>query len=229
MSSLKDKRLLFAEDEETLNSQYSKFFSKHFAEVYSAFDGEEALELYYEKDPDVLILDIDMPNMTGLEVVKEIRKSDKDRCILLLTALSDKETLKKSIELNLTTYLEKPLHRDNFAEAMEKVKNYLDLYSTIELWEMDGEKYTWDKNLKELSFKGVVINLTQIETLLLELFVENHGKRKYSYGDLYDEIWSEQCKDYNEGKIKSMLYLLRKKLPKDAIINTYGQGYSLNL
>jgi DNA-binding response OmpR family regulator len=143
MSELENKTLLYAEDEQSLNDQYTKYFTDYFQEVYSAFDGEEALDLFEVGKPDVLILDIAMPKLSGLDVAKRIREENKDICIVLLTALGDKETLKKAIELGLTTYVEKPLTRMKMSELLEKVEKTFKDTTKINVWLVDDEYYIW--------------------------------------------------------------------------------------
>jgi YesN/AraC family two-component response regulator len=84
-----------------------------------------------------------MPKLSGLDVAKRIREENKDICIVLLTALGDKETLKKAIELGLTTYVEKPLTRMKMSELLEKVEKTFKDTTKINVWLVDDEYYIW--------------------------------------------------------------------------------------
>ena len=97
--------LLYAEDEEITRINYAKYLSRFFDKVYEASDGKEALEIYKAKKPDILLLDIDMPHIDGLEVARRIREKDKKCRIIMLTAIKDVDKLIFATELNLTKYL----------------------------------------------------------------------------------------------------------------------------
>ena len=120
MKSLKEKTLLYVEDEPAILEQYTKFFCNYFFHVFTAEDGLNAKKVYEDKKPDVIILDINLPKINGITLVKYIREKDRKTPIVLLTARSDKETLKSAIELDITTYLEKPITRNALKETLEK-------------------------------------------------------------------------------------------------------------
>ncbi len=113
MNFLKQMILLYAEDEVGIQKHYSNYFKHYFKFVYTAVNGKEALAKYREIEPDVVILDINMPYLSGLEVAKKIREDGSDVYIILLTARTDKKALIEAVELGLVTYLEKPICRDS--------------------------------------------------------------------------------------------------------------------
>jgi len=78
--------LLYAEDDLQSRKNYAFVLEEYFSEVYLAEDGREALDIYHEKKPDVLLLDISMPFIDGLDVAKAVRTTNKDIPIIMLTA-----------------------------------------------------------------------------------------------------------------------------------------------
>lgn len=226
MKNLANTTILYAEDELSVQLQYGNYFRNIFKEVYIASDGAEALALYKQKSPDAVILDINMPQINGIELTKKLKELKADLPIILLTARSDKDTLKKAIELQLLTYLEKPVSRDNLKAALTKLSEKLDNNNLLCLWSNKEEVfYTWHKQKKLLSFGDKLIKLTKKETLLFEFFIQK--KSVCSYQDIYEYVWADSDKSYNESTIKTLLSSLKSKLPKDVIKNQYGIGYSL--
>jgi len=224
---LKDKILLYAEDELQTQQQYQCFFENYFKTVLTADDGQQALDVYVDKKPDVLVLDINMPKISGLDVCKEIRKSDKETQIILLTSHTDKQLLFAAVEMGLTCYLEKPIGRKALKEALLKLENRQPRIQDIPLWGINQKNYKWDCYKKTLYCNKQSIYLTKKETDLFQLFISHAGKT-LSYREMYQGIEDKRMKKkYSENAIKTLLKELRSKLPPDAINNVYGQGYIL--
>ncbi len=213
--------LLYVEDELEVANLYIRYFKSKFKIVYTAHDGKKALELYEELKPDVVILDIDIPIMSGLNVAKKIRQRDTDTQLILLTAASDKETLFQAIELGLTTYLEKPVSRESLKIALNK----LYLKTQLKLWIFEDKEYVWDIQTHELTCNDITIKLTKNEIKLFKLFL-NKKNSAITYQDIYEYVWFENDnKNYSESAIKMLIAGLRTKLPLNIIKNIYGIGY----
>ena len=159
--------LLYAEDDQTVRDGYLLYFSKFFDNVYGAKDGKEAWDIYKQERPSVIILDINMPKISGLDVAHMIREIDDDCKIIMFTAYSDLEKLLAAIKLNLTEYLIKPAKRLD----LEKI-----LLRTID--ELNGKTnnlvklkygYSWDINSNKLFKRNKEINLTKKEISLFNL------------------------------------------------------------
>lgn len=108
---LKRLKLLYVEDDSNVRNELSALLSNFFDTVYTAEDGKVGLELYKEKkdDIDVIIADINMPNMTGIEMLDHIRAFDKDVPVIFATAYSDNEFLSGAIKLKVFEYIIKPI------------------------------------------------------------------------------------------------------------------------
>ncbi len=224
----KGMSLLYAEDEIVSRVLYEDYFRDYFNTIYVAKDGQEALELYNEKKPDILFLDINMPILNGLDVCKAIRIDDKKTKIILLTARTDKQALFEAIELGLTTYLEKPVRREQLKEALFKLSQEIGESSKILLRHSNEFSYFWDTHKRELFCNSDVVSLTKKEKLFLELLVTTHHD-KIDYEQIYSIVWFEDynSENYSELSIKSLIKKLRTKLPSGMIKNAYGEGYYL--
>lgn len=227
IENLKNKTLLYAEDELSVQAQYTTYFKNIFKKVYIASNGEEVLNLYKENKIDALILDINMPRINGLELTRQIKSLNPNIPIILLTARFDKETLKEAIELQLLTYLEKPVSRNNLKEALNKLSKNFEDKNIINLWQIEGNFYYWNNNQKFLYINDKNIKLTKKETLFLNLLIEKNSI--CTYQDIYEYIWENSDKQYNESTIKTLLSSLRLKLPNNAIKSIYGIGYYIDL
>ncbi len=228
MNLLKQMVLLYAEDELDIQKYYSNYFKNYFKHVYTAANGRQALAMYEEFKPDVVILDINMPLLSGLKVARKIRETNTDIGIILLTARSDKEALIEAVEIGLVTYLEKPIKRDALKRALAKLNQKEKSKNSIKLWFYKNSFYIWNKTTQQLFYKKQQILLTKQEISLLEFLISNNGA-KVSYQDIYEEIWFNEDREYKESTIKTLISALRVKLPPKAIENIYGLGYYLNI
>ncbi len=214
-------KILYAEDEEITRTNYARYLSRYFDEVYEAKNGEEAYRLYLENSPDVLLLDIDMPKLDGLEVAKRVRESDKKTKIIMLTAIKDVEKLMFATELNLTKYLAKPITRKDLKEALQKAISELKEDKSIFL----GDSLVWDIENSELLYKNRVIKLTKYEKLFISLLASSKN-HIFPTSVILEHIWGE-VEEQKPSKLKDLVKRLRKKLPFDIIENHYSQGYKL--
>jgi len=119
------KKILIVEDEATLNKALAEFLGDEGFETFSAFDGEQALELASAKDPDLVLLDIIIPKKDGYEVLEELKKNAKTKNIpvVLLTNLESPEDIQKATDKGATTYLVKSSYK--LEEVADKVKGIL--------------------------------------------------------------------------------------------------------
>ncbi len=223
--------VLYAEDDPQSRKNYAFVLEEYFAKVYIAEDGKEALEIYYESQPDILLLDISMPLIDGLSVAKEVRKKNKDIPIIMLTAHSDRELLLRAINLKLEEYLVKPINESKLKEIILKVivdierKNH-----TISL----RENLLWNRKKSHLLHKNQEIKLTKKEHQLLILLFLSFGEY-YNHNALIISIWDHQIPDEShDNKLHQLVYRLNKKIKEithsdiQLIENSYTLGYRVS-
>lgn len=219
--------ILFVEDEKAIRDNYVQFLKRYFKNVYEAGDGEEAYRVYREKTPQILIVDINIPKLNGLELLKKIREHDHTTRAIVLTAHSDRDYLLEAVSLKLTKYLVKPATRAELKEALTLVIQELsqyDISSKHLLYLKDG--YSWNYKTHEL-FNNEQIILTDKERQLLALLCLNINIT-YTYEDIVYELWYS----YDDDKIaslKTIIKNLRKKLPPQTIKNIFGVGYKIDI
>ncbi len=111
--------LLFIEDEIAIRQNYVAGLKLMFQNVYEASSAESGYNIYQEKKPQILIVDIHLPKMSGLELINTIRKKDINTKIIILTAYSDADYLLQASSLKLVQYLVKPIKRDQLNSALQ--------------------------------------------------------------------------------------------------------------
>ena len=227
MSKTDELTLLYVEDDKALREQFLRVFKPKFKVVYEAVDGEEALEKYKKHHPNMMVVDINLPKINGLEVIKRIRENDNDTAIVVMSAYSDQEKLLKAITLGLSDYMVKPVPHKKLLALLEvmalKYKNIKEGHSLITL--QNG--YRWKKEEKILSYGDEIIPLTKREIILLDLLVKQLNKI-VTLESIAALIWeNEDDKDYYSS-LSHLLKRLRKKLPEALIENIYAEGYRIH-
>lgn len=217
-------KILYAEDEEVLRDAMHSIVANDVKAFYVARDGKEAYELYKELKPDVLLIDINMPFMNGIDVVRKIREHDHTLRVIMITAFSDVETLLLATELKLTKYLVKPFYAHELFDALKLATNELSQFQVTTKNKLYlKENFIWDfeeqillKNLKE-------IKMTPKEKQILNALFSNPN-RTITYDNLLMDIW-EDFEGCGIDTLKTMVKNIRKKLPENTIQNIYAIGY----
>ena len=218
--------ILFVEDEEPIRKNYVQYLKRYFANVYEAEDGIKAYEVYKEKKPHILIVDLNIPKQNGLELLAKIRKSDHSVKAIMLTAHTEQKYLLEATSLKLTKYLVKPVNRTTLKNALDLAISEL---SHFDVMPRDllllKESYSWDFTMQELFCKNEPVLLTNKERKTLALLFSNINKT-LTYDDIIMEVWYENEYDKVDA-LKTIIKNLRKKLPQDTIQNVFGVGYKV--
>jgi len=111
-------KLLVVDDEIDIREFLANFFKKRKLSTYTASNGEEALRLLTKERPEIMLLDIKMPRMDGLEVLKRAKELDKNIKIIMITGREDKESEEKASRLGVVNYIHKPLEIDEFEKVV---------------------------------------------------------------------------------------------------------------
>ncbi len=124
---IKMLKVLYLEDDENTREVVRYFLKDKVEELYVGFDGEEGLKLYEQYSPDLIITDIQMPNMTGIEMSKIIREKNIDIPIIVITAFNDSDSLLEAINIGITNYINKPLDFEILINTLAKISKNLNL------------------------------------------------------------------------------------------------------
>lgn len=220
--------LLLIEDDIETRKNYANILKRDFKNVFEAGDGIEALQIYNTKKPDILIIDIDIPKMNGIEFLEQVRCNDLNTKAIMFTSHSDRDTLLKLSTLKLTQYLIKPVRRSDFKDALNQALDELRNYriSSNQILKLSNE-YCWNFLSEELHSQQGIVKLTKTEKNIFSMVAKNSLKNQITtYEDIIFSLWDEYSEN-NLKSLKTIVSTLRKKLPEGAIINEYGIGYKL--
>jgi len=213
-------KLLIVEDEQTLQTALCKGFGKHGYTVDSAFDGEEALDLFFSNTYALIVLDLNLPKLSGMEVLKEVRADNKDIPVLILSARNEVEDKITGLDEGANDYLAKPFH---FGELEARVRALLrrNFKTSDSIIKVGTVKV--DTAVKKVFVAGEEINLNKKEYSIIEYLLFRKGKA-IPAAELIENIWESDSEDsFNSLKVR--LSELRKKLPEGFINNARGHGY----
>lgn len=222
--NLGDIKLLFVEDEKELRDIMLEILSFEVRDITVAKDGEEAYKLYLEKKPDIVLSDINMPKLSGIELARKIREHDRSTKIIMLTAHSEVNFLLEATELHLTKYLIKPVKGSELFETLQHAVDEINNFAIVNKTKLKlDDGYSWDFKEKVLFKAAQEIHLTPKERDILNMIFSNPNIT-ITYDMLMDEVW-DNYDNYSIDTIKTMIKNIRKKLPKDIIKNVYGTGF----
>jgi len=219
---MKGIRILVAEDEDKLREIVLKYLKKEGYEGIGAANGEEALDLWAEKQPDCIILDVMMPIMDGFEVLAEIRETDNVP-VIMLTARREEDDKIQGFEVGADDYVTKPFSP---RELMVRIKALLKR-SGIATAESEHDICGINFNSEErlMTINNEIVKLTQKEYEILIYFI-NHQKIVLSREQILDRIWGFNY----EGDMRvvdTTIKRLRKKMEAkgECIQTVRGIGY----
>jgi len=221
---IEDISILIVEDETELLEYLQEYLQIFFKNVFTARCGNEGYDAYLLKRPDIILSDINMPNMDGLSMIKKIRESDNDTDIIIMSAHSEQDKLLRAIELKLVTYLIKPIDSHKLKAMLLKIVNRL-RGSKKRIY--IKENLFWDKATSTLWEDEEQILLKERELKLFKFLCLNVNQA-CSSKDIFKHIYGEDTKkEFSEYAITSFIKRLRTKLPQDTIQNEYGEGYKI--
>jgi DNA-binding response OmpR family regulator len=210
--------IVYVEDDDEIRHYITSFLERYCREVYACDSAESGLELYEKYAPDILLLDINLGGISGVEMASKIRKTDTKTRILISTAYTNKNFMLQAIELGLTRYLVKPMTNEDLVTALEKCWRELERQNNVEL----GENYSYNRDLAHIIYKNQHIVLRHKEVELLELFITHEGE-VLRYDFLEQSIWQDE--PMTRDAIRSQIRNLRKKLTINVLENVSGLGY----
>jgi DNA-binding response OmpR family regulator len=213
-------KIMVVEDDEIACENAIEYLSTSFCHVLEASNGLEAWQLYCQHKPHIIITDIMMPKINGLELVQRIRQNDKTTQVIITSAHSSKEYLLKAIELRLVKYLIKPIVQSELDEALKQCCDFFleEKNNIITLF----DNTCFDLFNKTIQKEGEIIHLRSKESLLLELLVKNRS-HVVSYEEIERTVWQDN--PMSKDALKTVIRDLKKKLDCNCFKNLSGVGY----
>jgi DNA-binding response OmpR family regulator len=224
MESLNEKlqnlSIIIAEDDESTLKWLVKILSIYFKEVKGASNAIDALELFQNSPSDVMISDIQMPGVDGLNFLQKIASISPETLRIVMTAFNSPEYLNRAIDSEVNLYLKKPIDIDELLVAVAtNIKKEESSLKSI------GKNYYYNSNQKVIQNEKRIIKLTKKEILLVELLLQ-YKSSIVSIEQIENSVWDEPV---SSDAIRMGVVGIRKKLYPEVIENIKGVGYRLNI
>ncbi|WP_428026129.1 response regulator transcription factor [Arcobacter sp.] len=223
---LKDLHVLYIEDEENIRKNITKTLKLLIKDVTDISDTTTAFEILQNKQIDLIICDINMPNENGIEFIKRVRQAGLKLPVTLLSASTDKEYLLEATRLKLVDYLVKPIDFHTLQNTLENAAyEILESGKYIIRFE-DNIFYNFVEKKIYKDNEDNEILLTSKELELLDFLILNDHKL-ISQDEIKENIW-EDSDLATDSALKNLLNKLRKKIGKNSIKNISGFGYKIH-
>ena len=226
-------RVLLVEDEDLARKTLSFYLNTIFDEVVLAKDGAEGLLLIkenFEKNDnfDLVLTDLNMPNLSGIQMIDEILKLIPDQRFIIVSAHKNEEDLLKLINLRVCGYFVKPLNIDNMMEMLQKAKE--EVLKDKQPKEVKNKalislnnSYTFDLSANKLYCKNIIVKLSKKESEILDVLIQNLGEI-ISVDKFKEIVWDDIT--INDSSFRTVMKRLKDKIKDDDfIISHKGYGY----
>jgi len=221
-------RALVIEDDPALQSQVVSFLSEEGFAVDAASDGEQGGYMAEEYPADVAIIDLGLPKVSGIDIIKRARAAGRKYPILILTARDGWQSKVEGLEAGADDYLVKPFHRE---ELLARVRALLRRTGGWAQSKMESGPYSLDTAAKAVSADGKPVELTSFEYRVLEYLLTHAGK-VVSKSELTEHLYTED-EERDSNVIEVFIRRLRTKLDPDSQYNPIttlrGAGYRWDL
>ena len=219
-------KILLVEDDKQLGRALKKTLETKGYEVNHIEDGEDAFNDILIHEYDVYLLDINLPKIDGIKLIKLIRHKNQNAIIIMITASAEIEDMEKAYGENhdgCDEYIKKPFHSE---ELLLRINHWIKVKQD-QCADNNNNKVTVDNmefylDTLDLYIDGILANLRKKEKRLLAILLKNLGKT-VSKEDIVNYVWeNEEKKNY---PLRQLISELKNKLPKDYITSVVGIGY----
>lgn len=216
-------KVLLIEDDIQLNTTITNFLQLTKYNVTSLFDGEIAIDTIDKTDFNLYLIDINIPNVNGLELVKYIRKKDSTTPIIMITASMELSNFQTAFKNGCNEYIKKPF----FLEELEiRIDNLLtkEENSTIKI----SENISYDLEYEELKIDTKTVSLRKKERKLLTILLQNIN-HTVTTDDIHSYVWENEIKEVYP--LRQLINELRKKFNNGEkfIFSEIGIGYKFEI
>ncbi len=221
-------RLLVVEDEKDLCDTIAKVLYDSGYEVDTCYDGEEALDYILTEEYDLIVLDLNLPGMDGMDILKELRQKNEETKVLILSARSQIADKVEGLDAGANDYMEKPFHLQELEARIRSLTRRKFVQKDVCLQCGDIRFNTRERAAYA---KGELVSLTRKENGILEYLLLNQG-RPVSQEEMIEHVWDASVDSFS-GSIRVHMSSLRKKLKAvlgyDPIVNKVGEGYKIGV
>jgi len=218
---LKKLKVLLVEDEEKLASLLKSAIGDNFYSFTIARDGEEGLKNFLSISPDIVITDVTMPKMSGLEMAKRIKKLNPNIVIIVLSAFSEPDKFLNAIDIGVVKYFIKPFDPDELLEYISTISESFQS-KLIEL----KEDFSFNLTTKSLYKNTRFVPLTKKESCFIELLLTDlDNKNIIDYDTIKNKLWENE--EVSDERLRTFIRRLRVKTSKNLVLNIKGEGYQI--
>ncbi len=212
--------ILIVEDEINILSNLVNCLSMFCNNIYQANNGLEAIKLYEQYLPNIILTDIKMPKLGGIEFVEMIRQKDQSTQIIIFSAYTKTEDFLRVVPLNLVSYLVKPINFDELVDKLFKAAKNISKDNLIRL----NNDYFWNSKTKNLIYEDQIVELTSYENSFVASLVSKLDQQ-VSYEEIHYHIYD--LGDYSQDAIFTLAKRIRKKTKKKFIQSCFKFGYKI--
>lgn len=221
-------RALVIEDDPNLRAQVAQYFTEEGYAVDVAADGENGLYMATEYPVDIAVIDLGLPGISGIEIIRRARKAGRKFPVLILTARDSWQSKVEGLEAGADDYLVKPFHRE---ELLARARALLRRSGGWAQPKLECGPISVDVSAKTIAVHGQTVELTAYEFKVLEYLILHAGE-VVSKGTLAEHLYAED-EERDSNVIEVFIRRLRTKLDPDATLNPIttlrGSGYRWDL
>jgi len=216
------KKILLLEDDTTLNETVTEFLEENGYEIVSVYDGFEAQDRLYETKFDLLLLDINVPGIDGLKLLKESRAEGVVAPAIYITSMDSVDDLERGFASGCDDYIRKPFALKELLIRVETLLRRGFFHAVEEHIVIDG-KIAYDTKNGELIIDGKTVTLGNKESRLMKLFMKHQGE-VLSHERIYKHLWDYE-EEPSDSALRTYIKNLRKIVGKEKIVSIKKQGY----
>ncbi len=223
-------RTVLIDDDSDTHEFLVPYLKSQGLDTFSAYDGSTGLQVIHRRDPDLVILDIQLPEVDGWEVCQRIRSFSNVPILLISAVAKEEDDIIRGLTLGGDDYLTKPIRLEVFGAHLRALLRR----STDTVWRSDRQAYIDDHLVIDLYRQQVYVkksrvSLSSLEFRLLELLVRNRGVPVPTI-EIVQELWADASEDDYLQYVRIYIRRLREIIEPDArnpqyIINEWGVGY----
>lgn len=215
-------KILLLEDDVILQEIIEEFLLENAHSVECFFDGEKALDAIGSTRYDMLLLDVNVPNISGFEILEYLREIGNTTPAIYITSLASIADLKKGFALGADDYLKKPFELEELQARIEHIGRRYCLEE-----EIDFDGMTFIPKAHQIITSSKTIDMRQKEAQVLEYFMRNRGKI-ISCNEIIENVWGDD-QEPTFATIRTYIKNLRKMFDKEYFENIKGEGYRFNI
>jgi DNA-binding response OmpR family regulator len=216
-------KILLLEDETMLNEAITEFLEAHNHEVVPFFEGNAALEQVEKERFDLLILDINVPNIDGLKFLETLQNAKIQTPAIFISAMRGMEEIARAYELGCYDYLKKPFHLPELLLHIKKIDQLLGIRDKQHI--RLSARYSFDKAGERLLFDNAPVALTRRQMQIIRLLAIHQGS-VVDFEMLRHYVWDDAIID--NAVMRAEVSRLKKSLKEDFIVNIRGVGYRID-